>query len=713
MASTDDVRREPAPPADRPRVLVVDDEHDFAESLVDVLSSFGYEAATAHAAAEALSRVDSFRPDAVLVDIRLGMDAGTDLVAALSARTPPVASILMTAYASVESAVEALQRGAWDYLRKPFEATELDVTLRRCLERVRLTRERDAAERDLLGRNRELEDVNWRLRAMVNASRLLTSCKEVEDLGRNLLSEFCYLMSADGGSVYLRQRDGLRLLSFRGQETIPFFLPFPLPEGSVFDRAMRGRESLWIQDVRAEQGLLPVGGDAYRDGSIVVFPLVGEEGVVLGVLSLHNKRTPPFTPQDKDLGAVMASLAAEILDRQRAAEAARTSEAHLSRMQRLEAIGTLAGGIAHDFNNILSAILGYGGLALAEAPAGTPLRENLEVILEAAGRAAELTRQILAFGRPSQREIFPIEFRSVVAEAVRLVRATFPSTIVVRQLLDSAAAVVADPGQMHQVLMNLCTNARLSFQDRSTGHIDILLDDEDLDASFSARYPDVMPGRYIRLRVRDDGSGMTPEVMERIFEPFYTTRSHGEGSGMGLAMVHGIVRNHGGVILVESVPGSGTTFTIYLPVIDREGVCLEKEAAEESEGREPVPEGTERILFVDDEPMQVKLGQEVLGRLGYRVTAVDSSEEAFARFRETPDAYDLVITDMTMPGMTGDVLAREILKIRPGMAVILCTGYSERITEREARALGIREYVMKPCPPRVMAGIVRRVLDRG
>jgi CheY-like chemotaxis protein len=261
--------------------------------------------------------------------------------------------------------------------------------------------------------------------------------------------------------------------------------------------------------------------------------------------------------------------------------------------------------------------------------------------------------------------------------------------------------------------MNLCTNARLSFQDRSTGHIDILLDDEDLDASFSARYPDVMPGRYIRLRVRDDGSGMTPEVMERIFEPFYTTRSHGEGSGMGLAMVHGIVRNHGGVILVESVPGSGTTFTIYLPVIDREGVCLEKEAAEESEGREPVPEGTERILFVDDEPMQVKLGQEVLGRLGYRVTAVDSSEEAFARFRETPDAYDLVITDMTMPGMTGDVLAREILKIRPGMAVILCTGYSERITEREARALGIREYVMKPCPPRVMAGIVRRVLDRG
>jgi nitrogen-specific signal transduction histidine kinase/ActR/RegA family two-component response regulator len=407
----------------------------------------------------------------------------------------------------------------------------------------------------------------------------------------------------------------------------------------------------------------------------------------------------------------MASLGTEILERQRAAESARTSEAHLSRMQRLEAIGTLAGGIAHDFNNILSAILGYGGLALAETQPGTPLREHLEVILEAAGRAAELTRQILAFGRPSQREIFPIEFRSVVAEAVRLVRATFPSTVEVRQELLSGASVVADPGQMHQVLMNLCTNARLSFQDRTTGRIDVLLDEEELDASFSLRYPDVVPGRYIRLRVRDNGTGMPPEVMERIFEPFYTTRAHGEGSGMGLAMVHGIVRNHGGVILVESVPGGGSTFTIYLPVIDREGVSLTKEAEEAEENR-PVAGGTERILFVDDEPMQVKLGQEVLGRLGYRVTAVTSSEEALARFRETPDAYDLLVTDMTMPGLSGDALAREALRIRPALAVILCTGYSERISEREARAMGIAEYVMKPCPPRVLAGIVRRILDR-
>jgi CheY-like chemotaxis protein len=180
---------------------------------------------------------------------------------------------------------------------------------------------------------------------------------------------------------------------------------------------------------------------------------------------------------------------------------------------------------------------------------------------------------------------------------------------------------------------------------------------------------------------------------------------------MGLAMVHGIVRNHGGVILVESVPAGGSTFTIYLPVIDREGVSVTKEAEEAEENR-PVPGGTERILFVDDEPMQVNLGQEVLGRLGYRVTALTSSEEALARFRETPDAYDLLVTDMTMPGLSGDALAREALLARPGLAVILCTGYSERISEREARAMGIAEYVMKPCPPRVLAGIVRRVLDR-
>jgi PAS domain S-box-containing protein len=379
-------------------------------------------------------------------------------------------------------------------------------------------------------------------------------------------------------------------------------------------------------------------------------------------------------------------------------------EKRLAQAQKMESIGTLAGGIAHDFNNILSAVIGYTELSLIDIPKGSALQNNLQQVLKAGGRAKDLVRQILTFSRQRENELVPVKVSLIVNEALKLLRASLPTTIKMRHHIKSYLAVLTDPTNIHQVLMNLCTNASFAMQ-KEGGVLEVSLSDVDLDADFAKQHPDVKPGKFIRLIVSDTGYGMSPEVSERIFDPFFTTKKMGQGTGMGLSVVHGIVKSHGGTIIVESSPGKGSAFSVFLPAI-------ESEVTDQADQAQLVITGNERILFVDDEDFQADIGKRMLERLGYRVTAKTNSVEALDLFRQTPDEFDLVITDMTMPNMTGDVLARRLISIRPDIPIIVCTGYSARINPDIIKEIGIKEMAMKPVVMKDIAQMIHRVLSR-
>jgi len=406
-----------------------------------------------------------------------------------------------------------------------------------------------------------------------------------------------------------------------------------------------------------------------------------------------------------DAGKVVSILGAsrEITQRKQAEEENKKLETRLQQAQKMEAIGTLAGGIAHDFNNILTAVLGYSELAADDAEDGTLLHSNLQEVITAGNRAKDLVKQILAFSRRADQELKPVHVDLIVKEAVKLIRASLPSTIEIELNLASKSATLADPTQIHQVLMNLCTNAHHAMRENG-GVLTVSLSDITIDAGFESHKLDLATGGYLCLQVKDTGHGMPEEVRARIFDPFFTTKERDKGTGMGLAVVHGIVKSHGGAICVHSKPGKGTSFTIYLPLIRAE---VKKTAGTGTK----LPTGDECILFVDDEKTLVDLGRQMLERLGYRVECRTSSIEALELFKNRPDQFDLVITDMTMPNLTGDKLTRQIMNIRPDIPVILCTGFSEQIGEESAKELGIREFIFKPLEMEKLAGTVRKVLD--
>ncbi len=380
-------------------------------------------------------------------------------------------------------------------------------------------------------------------------------------------------------------------------------------------------------------------------------------------------------------------------------------QSQLQQAQRMEAIGTLAGGIAHDFNNILSAVIGYTEIALNDAEKDSLLQHNLKEVLNAGARAKDLVKQILTFSRQAEQELKPVQIKIAVKEALKLIRASLPTTIEIHQIVESNSAVLADLTQMHQVVMNLCTNASHAMQ-AAGGTLRVSLVDVEIESDFAGGHPGLHPGPYIQLSVIDTGHGMTSEVVNRIYDPFFTTKEKGEGTGMGLSVVHGIVKSHGGEVIVHSEPGKGTSFEIYFP-------AMEKTEIRKTEAVLPLPIGNERILFVDDEPSLVHIGKQILEPLGYKIEARTSSLEALELFKVKSEKFDLVITDMTMPKMTGDDLAREILKIRTNIPIILCTGYSKKISEGKAEALGVRALVMKPIVAEQLAKIVRQVLDEG
>ena len=380
-------------------------------------------------------------------------------------------------------------------------------------------------------------------------------------------------------------------------------------------------------------------------------------------------------------------------------------ETQLLQAQKMESIGTLAGGIAHDFNNILSPIIGNTELAIMDVDNNNPIKLNLDEIMKAGLRAKDLVQQILAFSRQREQQKAPVQMGLMIKEISKLLRSSIPTTIDISYDIKAEIdTVLADPTQIHQVIMNLCTNASHSMGEKG-GELEIELDDLFLESNIGGKYTDLNPGSYLRLTVRDTGYGIKPEVMDKIFEPYFTTKEIGIGTGIGLAVVHGIVQSLGGDINVESTPGEGSSFRVLFPK-------YEAEVLEEKEDSDLLPSGTEQILLVDDEKATVDVVKVMLERLGYQVTTRTSSIEALEAFRNQPDTYDLVVTDMTMPNMTGKDLAKELMTIRPDIPIILCTGFSEQIDKRSAGEMGIKAFVMKPVVMRDIADTIREVLDK-
>ena len=401
-----------------------------------------------------------------------------------------------------------------------------------------------------------------------------------------------------------------------------------------------------------------------------------------------------------DGGTLWYGIISDITERKEAEEERKVLQVHLQQAQKMEAIGTLAGGIAHDFNNILGAILGYAELAQEDSPAGSSVRVDVDQVVRASHRAKDLVKQILAFSRQTETEHIPLQPAVIVKEAVKMLRSSLPTTIDLQQDIDEQAGLIlADPTQIHQVLVNLCTNAFHAMEE--TGGILIFslkrtfLTQEDLNCE-----PGVQPGAFVQLSIADTGAGIAPEIQGKMFDPYYTTKEVGKGTGMGLAIIHGIVKSYKGFVTCHSGPGKGTVFHVYLPVIS-EPTVLEVE----SPPLQPLHLGNERILFIDDEDILAEMGKIMLERLGYLVTVRKNSLEALNTFQNQPEQFDLVITDQTMPGMTGSDLARRMLQIRPEMPIILCTGYSSLISKDKAKSLGIKGFVLKPLAKKDIAAI--------
>jgi len=380
-------------------------------------------------------------------------------------------------------------------------------------------------------------------------------------------------------------------------------------------------------------------------------------------------------------------------------------ETQLRRAQKVEAMGTMAGGFAHDFNNILGIILGNTELALEDIPKSNPVKFNLEEVRIACMRAKDVVSQIHSFAGRTEGKMKPVRITPIVRESVKMLRASIPATIDIN--LDVTAEndmIMADPARIHQMTVNLVNNA--AFEMWETGGIlNIGIENVAINRYGVAVYDDISPGKYVRLTVRDTGKGIDPKIIDLIFDPYFTTKKIGQGAGMGLSVVQGIVGNHNGRVMAESEPGQGATFQVFFPVV-------EKKSNLSGESGKDMLAGNERILFVDDEPSLAKLGEIILNRLGYSVVSVAGTIKALEIFEADPDGFDLLVTDYAMPDMSGVILAKRIKKIRPDIPVILCTGFNEHVTDEKIMAECISTVMIKPINRLTLSGTVREVLDK-
>jgi len=662
------------------KILIVDDNNHLALFLEKKLTAAGHEIVTALNALSAFKVLEDYTPDIIFCDYFLPNINGGELC-----KTIRRMDHLKNAYVAVMSAaapeldLEPSSIGADAVIAKgSFQETE---SLILSVIDDADTHRHGTQEHGLIG----FDSVSSRqlTKELIAKNRYLQTM--LDSIAEGII-EVC-----SGRIVYVNA-PAITILG-KPQDQI---LVVPLP--AFFDGAARTQlESLLESGIPGHLMIEQPATEerAERILSVKRLPFCGESGTILLLIEDVTSRLQA----EKTLRNSHHHM--EELVQERTADLKRANEM-LKQVQKLEAIGTLAGGIAHDFNNILSSMIGYMELAKL-TPSPDKRQFYLDRALQVSNRAKDMIKQILIFSRPQEQEKKPVLVAPLLKEGIKMLRATLPSTIQINQQIpDQSTMILADSTQIHQILMNLATNAFHAMREQG-GILDIQLDQEKIEPGRKPSAFNLAVGEYAKLTVRDTGHGIDQAIIDRIFDPFFTTKGPGEGTGLGLSVVYGIVRDHGGKIQAVSEPRKGTTITVYLPLIET------VEPAKNPQ-QEPIPRGSERVLFVDDEAAITDVTKAMLTTLGFQVTARQSSTEALELFRSQPSSFDIVITDMTMPNMRGDELARELLSIRADVPIILCTGYSDLISEEKAQEIGIREFLMKPLSMGDLARAVRKAL---
>jgi len=675
-------------------LLIVDDNEQNLYMLQVLLSGKGFQVELASNGAEALERARLSPPDMIISDILMPVMDGFSLCRTWKEdeRLKNIPFVFYTAtYTDPKDEELALSLGADRFIVKPVEPDNFLALLQetwdnyetgklltslQSVEQVDYLKEYNAVLiHKLEDKMLQLEEANRMLKLDIDER------KQTEDALRRSEKKYRNLFENLYDIYYSTDNKGIITLLSPSAERFFGYTPDELIGQNI--------KNLYVNPQRREEFL----SSLFKDGYVNDFEaqLKHKNNSVIWV------STNAKILKDEEGNFIgVEGISRDVTDR-------KELEYKLMQAQKMESIGTLAGGIAHDFNNILSSVFGYTELALDDAKKGTLLHEHLQEVLKAGNRAKDLVKQILTFSRQVEGEQKPIQVKPIVKEALKLLRVSIPTSIDFKTNVQSNSLIIGDPTKIHQVILNLCTNAAHAMDDG--GILTVNLSDVELDSEFVSNHSSLKPGPYINLTVTDTGHGIPPGVMERIFDPFFTTKEKGQGTGMGLSVVHGIVHSHGGTIFAYSKPGKGSTFRIYLPTIERR-------LKPEERAEKPIPRGAERILFIDDEPDIAKVGSKILESLGYNVVTRTSSIEALELFKAQKENFDLVITDMTMPHMTGEKLAEELMQIRFNIPVILCTGFSSRMDEQKALDIGIRSFISKPILKRDIAEAVRRVLDK-
>lgn len=650
-------------------ILAIDDNQDNLLVLKALLKNYMVDIVliTSQSGKDGIKKAKTNRPDTIILDVKMPEMDGYEVCRHLKAskETKDIPVIMLTAESTnAKNRAHGLNVGADAFLTKPIEGNELVAQIQAML---RIKNAEDLLRQEKRSLERLVDERGKKAQQYLDIAGVMFVAFDLT------------------GKITLINQHGCKILEVKENDALG---------KNWFDTFIATHQAEELRTVCNE--LIAGTIERIRYHEYPVLTAEGNERIV----AFHNT----VVTRENDLITGILFSGEDITKRKTAEGEKKKLELQLKQAQKMEAIGTLAGGIAHDFNNILGAILGYADLAQDSLPPESDAQQDLEQVMAAGYRARDLVKQILAFSHRSNDQLMLLQPSAIVEESLQLLRSTIPTTIEIDHDINSkGGAILGDPTQLHQVIMNLCTNAYHAMEQQG-GVLGVTLENVELAEDGVNKAWSISSGHFVKLTISDTGSGIHPNIRDRIFDPYFTTKEHGKGTGMGLAMVHGIVENHRGFIELESSKDKGTTFKIFFPVAGAE-------LSEFDNSPGTLPKGKENILFVDDEESLVKVGKNMLERLGYRVTAKRSSIEALEMFRAQPQLFDLIITDQTMPGMTGADLARAVMTIRPDIPVILCTGYSNLISENKAKTIGIREYVMKPIVLKDFAILVRRVLN--
>jgi PAS domain S-box-containing protein len=635
---------------DAKKILIVEDETIVALDIEKKAAKLGYEVVGSVTTGEAaIDKVKETPPDLILMDISLEGDIDGIEAAGRIQRHFDIPIIYLTAHSHQQTLERAKITEPYGYIIKPFERKSLHATIEMALYKHHMKVK--LKEKDENFRNLAENASDGILIATVNGSHVYANRRATELTGYNVsqLLKVCFNRTPE------HDKNGSGSENWLDETSLPQRREITIEseEKETISLEMTGTKTIWH----------------------------GQPAVLV--------------------------LLRDITRLKRAEEERKRLRAYLDQVRKMEALGTLAGGIAHDFNNLLCIILGFTELVLADLYGESPNRSRLEKVLEACLRAKDVVKQILAFSRPDDVDLRPVKISPIIREALKFLRSSISANIDIQQDIKAESDVVAaDPVKINQVIINICNNAFYAMKEQG-GVLEVILEEVNLTETADIPGYQLKPGLYVRLTIRDTGPGMEPMVMQRIFEPYFTTKSVGEGTGMGLAVVHGIVKKHGGAVTVQSEPGKGSTFQVYFPVTEKEAI-----AGKDLTLPGFIPKGHEHILFVDDEEAVGDIVKHMLEYLGYQVVVKFNGLEALELFKSDPDQFDMVITDMIMPKMTGTELAKEILNIKPGFPVIICTGFSEKICEEELQSLNIETLLLKPIIRQEVAQIIRKALDK-